>query len=287
MTFSSSSLLARRAGRSGSAVRAAGRVALWVAVGIVLVRGIGAIASDPAPAPTGHGRDNAAAGFPDDEARAFAVRFVSAYLDPTPGGLAGYLADDLSDQAAATPPRGPGARVAWATVAREASLGDSRALITVAVLIDAGASRYVTVPVARDERGGLVVSALPSFSPPPSRAALEGEDVEPLTGQGAEAVGDLVERFLRAYLSGGDRDALGYLLAPGAAVTPMPGGLAVVSFDRVDQIAGTATARRRSVQASVTVRDRATGAAYPLGYRLEVVKHDRWHVAAVAGGPQA
>ncbi len=287
MTFSVRDSL-KRSGRSLDrpviGLRSAGRVALWIAVGLVLIRGVGSIVSEPAsPA----GRASAEPRFPDAEARAFAVRFASAYLDPPPGGLGRYLTDGLSDQAAVTPPRGPGAKVAWATVAREASLGDSRALVTVAVLTDAGTSRYVTVPVARDERGGLVVSALPSFSPPPSRAVARGEDVEPLTGPGAEAVGDLAERFLRPYLSGGDSDALGYLLAPGAAVAPMPGGLAVVSFDGVDQIAATATARRRSVLATVTVRDRETGAVYPLGYRLEVAKHDRWHVAEIAGGPQS
>ena len=288
MTFSVKDSL-KRSGRSldrsAIGLRSAGRVALWIAVGIVLIRGVGSIVSEPA-ATTGSAAVEAG-GFPDDEARAFAVRFASAYLDPPPGGLAGYLADGLSDSAAVTPPRGPGAKVAWATVAREASLGDSRALVTVAVLTDAGTSCYVTVPVARDERGGLVVSALPSFSPPPPRAALRGEDVEPLTGPGSEAVGDLAERFLRTYLSGGDSDALAYLLAPGAAVAPMPGGLAVVSFDRADQNAATATARRRTVLASVTVRDRETGAVYPLGYRLEVVKHDRWHVAEIAGGPRS
>lgn len=288
MTFSVRDSL-KRSGRSldrsSIGLRSAGRVALWIAVGIVLIRGVGSIASDPAATPGDAVVEGRA--FPDDEARAFAVRFASAYVDPPPGGLAGYLADGLSDQAAVTRPRGPGAKVAWATVARETSLGDSRALVTVAALTDAGISRYVTVPVARDERGGLVVSALPSFSPPPPRAALRGEDVEPLTGPGSEAVGDLAERFVRAYLSGGDSDALAYLLAPGAAVAPMPGGLAVVSFDGVDQVAATVTARRRSVRASVTVRDRETGAVYPLGYRLEVVKHDRWHVAEVAGGPRS
>jgi hypothetical protein len=275
----------RWAHRPSGGLRSAGRVVLWLAVAIVLVRGVGSIMSEPAgPA----GRATAEPKFPDAEARAFAVRFASAYLDPPAGGLAGYLADGLSDPADVMAPRGPGAKVAWATVAREASLGDSRALVTVAVLTDAGASRYVSVPVARDDRGGLVVSALPSFSPPPPRAAGGGEDVEPLTGPGADAVGDLAERFLRAYLNGANRQALAYLILPGATVTPMHGGLAVVSVDGVDQIASTAaTARRRSVVVSVTVRGRETGAVYPLAYRLEVAKRDRWLVAEVAGGPRS
>lgn len=287
MSFSVSSSLkraSRRLDRPSVGLRSAGRVALWLAVAIVLVRGVGSIVSEPT-SPIGPAASEPS--FPDAEARAFAVRFASAYLDPPAGGLAGYLADDLSDPADAMPPRGPGAKVAWATVAREVSLGDSRALVTVAVLTDTGASRYVSVPVTRDEGGGLVVSALPSFSPPPPRAAGGGESVEPLTGPGAEAVGDLAERFLRAYLSGADRQALAYLILPGATVTPMHGGLAVVSVDGVDQIASTATARRRSVVVSVTVRDRETGAVYPLAYRLEVAKRDRWLVAEVMGGPRS
>jgi hypothetical protein len=279
-------LTARRP-RSGSALRGAGRVALWIAVAIVLVRGIGAIASDPDGAPTGRGAQIAEVRFPDDEARAFAVRFVNAYLDPAgAGSVARFLADGLSDRAAVVPPRGPGASVAWATVARAASLGGARALVTVAALRRDGTSRYVTVPVARDQRGGLVVSGLPSFSPPPPRANVDGEDVEPLTGRGAAAISELVERFLREYVAGADRAALSYLLVPGARVAPLSAGLRVVAVDGLDQATST-TGRRRSVIASVRVRESSTGAIYPVAYRLDVARRDRWYVAAVAGGPGA
>jgi hypothetical protein len=253
-----------------------------------LFRGVGAIVSDPADDLAGRTLVGEAR-FPDDEARAFAVRFVRVYLDPSPGGgeIARFLADGLSDRAAVVPPRGPGASVAWATVARAAPLGGARALVTVAALRRDGSSRYVTVPVARDARGGLVVSGLPSFSPPPPRAALDGEDVEPLTGPGAGPIGDLAERFLRAYVAGAGRAALAYLLLPDAEIVPLPPGLRVVSVDALDQTTSTTAGRRRSLIASLRVRESSTGAVYPLGYRIEVARRDRWYVAAVAGGPGA
>lgn len=278
---------------AGPWARVAGRVVLWAVIVVVLVRGLGVIVAGPTQdRATGHRTE--AATFPDGEARAFAVRFVRSYLDVTPGGgdayrraVAAFFADGLSDRAAVVPPRGPGVRVAWAMVAREVSLGGSRALVTVAALVRDGSSRYVTVPVARDRRGGLAVAGLPSFSPPPARAAVDVEDVEPLAGAGAEAIGDLARRFLREYLAGADRAALAYFLVPGAAVAAMPPGLRVVAVDALDQATPGSVGRRRLVVASVRVRESSTGAVYPLAYRLEVVKRGRWHVAEVAGGPGA
>jgi hypothetical protein len=282
-----SSRLGQTVRGGGVQLRGAGRLVLWLAVAVVLVRGMAAIVAGPEPADR---RVPAAerGGVSDDEARAFAVRFVHAYLAPSSRGqITRFLADGLSDRVATVPPRSPGASVASTTVAREVSLGGSRALITVAALTSDGTSRYLTVPVERDRHGGLAVSALPSFSPPPPRAADEVEDVDPLTGRGAGAIGGLVRRFLREYLSGADSGQLAYLLAPDATVTPMPPGLAVVSIDALDEIAGAPGRGRRTVLASVSVRDRRTGAAYPLSYRIDIGRRDRWHVVAVAGGPQS
>jgi hypothetical protein len=260
---------------------------MWIAVAIVFVRGLGAIASEPTDTVADRAAQTAAAGFPDDEARAFAVRFVSAYLDPSPRGeVADFFADGLSDRAAVVSPRSPGAGVAWATVAREVRLGGSRALITVASLTEDGGERYLTVPVARDGHGGLAVYAPPSFVPPPPRASLDGDDISPLTGPGAEAIGDLAARFVRAYVAGAGRASLAYLLLPGIRLVPMPPGLRVVSVDALDQATAT-QAGHRSVVVSVRVRETDTGTVYPLAYRLDVERRDRWYVAAVAGGPGA
>ena len=57
------------------------------------------------------------------------------------------------------------------SVARVARVDDSHALVTVAASATGG-TRYLTVPVARDARGGLVVSDLPSLAAPPARASV-------------------------------------------------------------------------------------------------------------------
>lgn len=269
-----------------------GRIALWAFVGLVLVRGVGAILGSGSAADRGPGGPAQNSRFPDPEARAFAVRFARAYLTFSPKrpeayrrAVASYFSDDLSDQAAAVlPPRGPGARIAWATVAREAFLGSSRALITVATASTAGAVRYLSVPVARDRAGGLVVFDLPAFSAPPAKGTASVPESVTLTGPEAQPIEDLAKRFLTAYLQGGDRGALRYFLAPGARVVLMPESLAVVG---VDQITRDDPPSRDGlvVVASVRVRDRASGAVLALRYRLSLLRRERWYVRAVAGGP--
>lgn len=279
-------------GSVDGAVRAGGRVALWVLIAVVLVRGVGAILSGNHPE-AGSGQSSVRVErFPDGEARAFAVRFVSAYLDGSrgdvrSGSVGEFLAEGLSDSAGEfAPRRGPGAQVAWAMVAREVPLGGSRALLTVAVLLVDGRTRYVTVPVAGDERGGLAVFEPPSFSPPPPRGAVDARQPAPLSGASAEAIVDLTSRFLRSYLSGASAAALEYFQAPGTRLAPMTDGLEVVSIDRVDGLGPPgARGRRRAVLAAVQVRERATGTVYALAYRVTVVRRDRWQVAGVAGGP--
>jgi conjugative transposon protein TcpC len=268
--------------------RAAGRLVLWALIVVVLVRGVSAIfAVERGP---GDGRSPAfAAPVPDGEGRAFAVQFATAYLDASHHDTAveGFLADGLSDRAdMIVPRRGPGARVASAMVAREISLGESRALLTVAVSFDDGRTRYLSVPVARDSDGGLVVFEAPSFSPPPTRGTTSGTELSPLSDPGAEAIADLTGRFLRAYLAGAGRSALAYFLAPGVRLAPMGDGLEIVAVDGIDALDPPGSdGPRRMVLASVRVRDQATRVVYGLAYRVEVVRRGRWYVAAVAGAP--
>lgn len=275
-------------GSANAAVRTAGRVLLWALIVVVFVRGVGAILApaDRSPDRSEH-RSEWALGFPDGEARAFAVRFAAAYLRGDTAPLAEFVVDGLSDSAGLFGSRrGLGADVAWAVVAREVSLGESRALVTVAVGLEGGGSRYVTVPVARGGAGGLVVFEAPSFSPPPAQAKVTRDEPVPLSGPGAEAITDLAARFLRRYLSGAGESALAYFLAPGVRLASMPQGLEVMSIEGVDALAPPVGARRR-VLASVRLRDEATDGVYGLAYRMKVVRRDRWYVAAVAGGPRS
>lgn len=65
-------------------------------------------------------------------------------------------------------------------------------------------------------------------------------------------------------------------------MTPMPPGLQLVSLEQVNQ-SGPAGAAGVPVVALVRVRDRGSGAVYPLRYRLRLVRRDRWYVAALGG----
>lgn len=284
-------LRTRRANASAIA-RTAGRATLWACVGLLLARGVGDVLADPQPVTTSTPIRSRAPPFPDGDALAFAASFARTYL--TAGQqretrLASYFANtSLSDQA--TPKassRGPGAAVAEATVAREVPLGDSRALITVAALLRDGRTRYLMVPVARDEHGGLAVYDLPSFSAPP----LAGTSVEvpatvPLSGPDGDAVVDLTRRFLRVYLHGEDESALAYFLAPDAHVAPIGAGLVVEAIEEVARL-GAGPGRRMQLAATVLVRDRASGVTFRQRYRVAVERRERWQVTGVAGGPRS
>lgn len=274
-------------GRARAAVRLCGRFVLWAAVAVVLVRGLGAIAAGDSREPVA-GSAVTDGGIGDGEAGAFAIRFARAYLeDPSvaPGRPArAYLAAGVADDAADTD-GSKGVSVGWAVVAREASVGEGRRLVTVAAGVAGGRSLYLTVPVARDPRGALAVYDLPSFTAPPAVAVDSAEPAAPLSGAGSRAIADLTTRFLRAYLAGGDEAKLAYFLAPSARITQMPVGLEVAEIGGIDEVETAGSGR--TVIASVSVRDVDTGARYALRYRLDLVREDRWHVAAVAGGPQS
>lgn len=280
--------------RGRGLARNAGRATLWAGLALVLARGIGDILADPRPAAPRTTVRVSAAQFPDGDARAFAAAFARAYLTVDPrhrerhvARLSRFAAQSLSDQATpSVSPRSPGAEVVDATVAREVSLGESRALITVAVLLADGRSRYLTVPVARDERGGLVVYDLPAFSAPPVLGAVAAPEAIPLTGPDGAAVGDLVERFLRAYLQSEDESGLAYFLAPGAHVAPLGAGLSLQSIEEVGRLGGSPA---RGIQLAVVarVRDLPSRATFRQRFRLIVQRRDRWFVTGVAGGPRA
>ncbi len=280
--------------RLGDLLARVGRLVLWAAIGVLLIRGVGAVLS--APTRSDPRALTATPALADLEAQAFAVRFTRAYLTFTPrrraawaGTLAPYLASGLRDRAAAALPRkGPGQRVAQATVARVAFLGGTRALITVASTFTdpARPARYLSVPIARDQAGGLSVFDLPALSAPPRAGSVSFTDPPPLTGADAGEIRDLVSRFLGAYLSGRDPSGLGYFAAPGVLLAPMAPGLVLVSVDSLGQDSDPA-GMSGSVLAAVQVRDTRSGVSYALRYRVGLVHRDRWYVSSVAGGPSS
>jgi hypothetical protein len=71
-------------------------------------------------------------------------------------------------------------------------------------------------------------------------------------------------------------------VAPGAVVAPLGGGLDLAAISGVTQL-GSGEGPRREVLAVARLTDPASGATYPVVYRLELVKGARWYVRGVEG----
>jgi hypothetical protein len=266
-----------------------GRGLLWCLVGVLLLRGAGDVLSADERTSSASPARVAAVGWPDDEARAFAVDFARAYLSYSPRHSSGYereLRRFVSTELVgsirpAFAERRSRQVVMAATVARTAVVDRDRALVTVAATVVAGdvETRYLTVPIARDRLGGLAVFDLPSFVAPPSATQAEPTEVEPLVGRERAEIEDVVGRFFRAYL-GGDARALEYLV---------PAGVRMGALGERHELAGLvslalttpAAGRSREVAVTVRARDVKSRAVFPLRYRLRLVRGDRWYVAAV------
>jgi hypothetical protein len=259
---------------------------LWLLVLVLLLRGLAGVLSPrevPAASPVPKAASPA---WPDDAARAFAADFARAYLSFSPSdpdasvrAVQAFVAPEVTSAVAPQfSERAKAQSVGSVTVARTVRLDGSDALVTVAAAVD-GATRYLTVPVARGEHGGLVVSDLPSFAAPPARATVSTPVSEAVPAAERAGIEDVVSRFLAAYV-GGDAGALAYLTPPGTQVGALAQKLALMDVDSL-ALAAPATGRERLVLASAHVRDGASGAEYQLRYRLTLVRGDRWLVAAV------
>jgi hypothetical protein len=270
----------------------AGRVVLWLAVGLLLLRGLETtLGSSKQARPSQGARPSPVAEWADDAARALAVEFATAYLthspgeDPTAAGqrLSALASPDLAGELVPQFARGaPTQAVRSATVAHTVTVDREHALVTVAATLATGrqlGTRRLTVPIARDAAGRLVIDDLPSFAAAPARAAGELPADEPLTGADREPIENVLTRFLRAYLAG-DTGGLAYLVAPGAQMTAVSGRFELLSLSSVLS-SGAANGGRRSVLVMVRTRDQASRAVYMLRYRIGLVRRDRWYVATL------
>jgi Conjugative transposon protein TcpC len=266
-------------GRSiGSALRVVGRVALWALVGLLLLRGVSGVLSEPRQAGSTAADRSAAA---DPATAAFAVRFARAYLaDASPQALAPYLAPGVSVPA----PAGTGtvAQVEQAEVAAVRDLGDRQAIVTVACELGDARTLYLAVPIVREDAAEVAALGVPAVVAGPGGVGASVEPPRPVAGPDGGAVAELVGRFLPAYLSAASPGDLAYLLAPGATVTPPGGGFELVAIASVKQL-GDGEGARRTVIATARVRDAESGAIIPLAYRLRLLHRDRWYVEQVEG----
>ena len=273
--------LKRREGDSrsvASVLRTAGRVALWALVGLLLLRGISGVLTEPRRADTATAERSTLS---DPATSAFAVRFTRTYLsEPSPQALAPFLAPGTS--APAHLGSGAGAQVEQAEVAGVRDLGGGQAIVTVACELGDARILYLAVPIVREGAAEVAAQGVPAIVAGPAGVGEGVEAPRPLAGPDAGAINELVRRFLPAYLSATAPGDLSYLLAPAAAVTSPGGGFELVALASVKQLGGGEGDRRTAV-ATARVRDAATGAVYPLAYRLQLVRRGRWYVEAVEG----
>jgi len=278
----------------GGLLATVARALLWLAIGVLLVRGIAGTVAAERRAPLPSGGHRAAAVWPDDAARAFAVQFTSAYLTSPPrdepgihsAALEAFAPPELAAQIAPRFDAGGAAEaVRTATVAHAVGLDDRHALMTVAATVASGRNRLrrvvVTVPIARDEAGGLAVDDLPSFSSAPARATVGAPEAGPLLGDERAAIEDVLRPFLRDYLAG-DTAGLAYLVPPGARIAAAAGSRELLDLTSITTTEP-ATRAGRVVLVGVQARDARSRATYALRYRLRLVKRERWYVAEVNG----
>jgi hypothetical protein len=260
-----------------AALRTAGRVTLWTVLGLLLVRGGGSVLAgpskgEPSVRPTG---------LSDPATSAFAVRFARAYLS---GASSQELAPLVAPggRVPQTAPPTPGVEVQQAEVAGSEPVDHGQAIVTVACELADARTVYLAVPIVREGAGGVAAAGAPAVVAGPAGV---GEDVaspRPIAGPDATAIGELVRRFLPAYFSASEPADLSYLLAPGAVVVPPGNGLRLAGVSAVKQI-GEGEGARRTVLATVRIRDPLSGASFALAYRLEVARHGRWYVERVEG----
>jgi hypothetical protein len=252
-------------------------VALWALVGLLLLRGISGVLTEPRPADRGPAGHTSAI---DPATAAFAVRFARTYLsEPSPQALAPFLAPGTSAPSLGS---GAGAQVEQAEVAAVRDLGDGEAIITVACQLDDARTLYLAVPIVREDAAEVAAQGVPAIVAGPAGVGEGVEAPRPLAGPDAGVITELVRRFLPVYLSATSPGDLSYLLAPAAVVTPPGGGFELVAVASVKQLGGGEGARRTAI-ATARVRDATTGAVYPLAYRLQLLRRDRWYVEAVEG----
>ena len=255
-----------------------GRVALWVLVALLLIRGLGAILASPETASTGEpGKSSRVL---DDRSSAFVVQFARAYFrSPGPDGVARFMAEAASPPIRAS--RSPGQKVTQAEVVETSWLDQSRAVSVVACELSDGRVLHLAVPLVRAENGGAAVLGAPYLVPGPEPGDATGEDTEPVSGPDSGAINELVNKFLAAYVSTDRPTDLAYFLTPESEVRPLGGRFTLAGKPRTTQLDGGPTAR--TVVAAVRVVDEAGGSSHSAGYRLDLVKRERWYVDAIQG----
>jgi hypothetical protein len=261
-------------------MRPVGRVALWTALAVLLVRGAAAIFADPAS------KSETVAGSagtgPGQAAEGLAVGFARTFLEsPTPEALAPFLAEGAHVPDGGAPSQA--GLVGQAEVVHSSEIGRDRWVLTVSCDLRDSRVLDLAVPIVRQVAGEVAALGAPSIVAVPASAGADPERPRPIAGPDAGAIGELVANFLPEYLAADSSRELAYVLAPGATVVPLGGAVETEWVGQVEQL-GDGEGPRRELLVGARLKEPSGSAVYPASYRLRVVRRSgRWYVSTVEG----
>lgn len=263
------------------AAKRAGRVVLWITIGVVLLAGVRAIVA-PARATVSAPASPSMPSFPMAAVEAVAARFSMAYwtYDPTqPDARASALSAFLPPSADLT--------VGWNTQGTEQALtampagthrlDQHRVVVTVATEVTGGRWLYLQVPLSA-QGSTITVTGPPAEVPPPTPRSAPQPQTPPQDAELTSQLQPTLGAFFAAYAGTGD---LAYYAPPGVHIAGLEGALNFVQLESVSVNAGSGDTR--SALAMVQWKDPVTRASLVQSYRLQLVAvGGRWYVASVA-----
>ncbi|MFJ6752424.1 conjugal transfer protein [Streptomyces sp. NPDC091266] len=280
-----------------SAARKAGRVAIWLVIGLAAFTGVRTwIFPTKPPAPVEQADPQAEArknNVPEAEAQQVAARFARSYMNwnaQEPDARAKELEADL---AKGIDPKlgwnGSGVQLVAQTIPGTVTqVGGKRARVRVDVRVStvtgsgknqrtATSWRGLDVPVAQGE-GRVVVTGQPAMVGMPTAAGYKAPEGPEADTQLAGTTRETVKDFLKSWAQGSEDQAA----APGADIEPLGSGLALDTLDSWVVDAGTGDKR----SGTATVRWKLGGAQIQQTYQITLTKvsassASRWQVEAV------
>jgi hypothetical protein len=218
----------------------------------------------------------------DVGAAAFAQSFTSAYLtwdgegeeDERLAALKPFLARGLEADGGLEPAPDTSEVVSGTQVAEESRAGSITNVLVVAETTNG--TQYLSVPVARGERGLLSVVSYPALVGPP--ATNTAEPAPSLTSVQDDALEAVVSRAIRNYLAGEAANLRADLTADSIVSLPSQ-PLTVTEIDTVSWLVG-----RRTVAVQVSAEDQQ-GTNLTLTYQVGVVRRDRWYIDSIQVDP--
>ncbi|MEV7420675.1 conjugal transfer protein [Streptomyces sp. NPDC089919] len=276
--------------QSGSRLR---KVAFWGVAGLVVVIvARAALVPDAAPSPQVRpaAGQPATPGFPEDAARAVAVRAARAYLTWDQERAADRAAELAAVLAVGVDPQlgwdGHGVQSAGLVVPGPVTVGRAgraRVRVDAQVTSGAGPARWLAldVPVVVTGGGRLAVSGPPALLGVPEEPATAPEASDrPADLEFSTQTRAAVTEFFRAWAAG----AAGSAVAPGTSLPALPAGVTLGSVQGWDAVPGAGADRWGVARVVWVVGGGQVEQVYRVQLtRVESARAGRWQVAGISG----